>query len=106
MRVLKTCLTKCGEVLEQSAGVFGGVQESSLLQEICEVEEGRNKLRGRLVRTRGYGLTCITLDMLHECYVQACLHGDTFLALPDPISMVEHDLVPRPPLQPWRGVWE
>ena len=73
VRVLKTCLTKCGEVLEQSAGVFGGVQESSLLQEICEVEEGRNKLRGRLVRTRGYGLTCITLDMLHECYVQACL---------------------------------
>ena len=73
MRVLKTCLTKCVEVLEQSAGVFGGVQESSLLQEICEVEEGRNKLRGRLVRTRGYGLTCITLDMLHECYVQVCL---------------------------------
>ena len=49
MRVLTTCLAKCGEVLEQSAGVFAGVQESSLLREICEVEEGRNKLRGGLV---------------------------------------------------------
>ena len=54
MRVLKTCLAKCGEVLEQSAGVVGGVQESSLLQEICEVEEGRNKLRGGLVGPQGY----------------------------------------------------
>ena len=50
VRVLATCLAKCGEVLEQSASVFAGVQESSLLREICEVEEGRNKLRGRLVR--------------------------------------------------------
>ena len=49
VRVLTTCLAKCGEVLEQSAGVFAGVQESSLLREICEVEEGRNKLRGGLV---------------------------------------------------------
>lgn len=54
MRVLTTCLAKCGEVLEQSAGVFAGVQESSLLREICEVEEGRNKLRGGLVTVEGH----------------------------------------------------
>lgn len=47
MRILTTCLSKCEEVLEQSAEVFAEVKESSLLQEICEVEEGRNKLRGR-----------------------------------------------------------
>ena len=29
--------------------------------------------------------------------------GDTFLALPDPISMVEHGLVPRPPFNPGGG---
>lgn len=47
MRILTTCLSKCEEVLEQSAEVFAEVKESSLLLEICEVEEGRNKLRGR-----------------------------------------------------------
>ena len=47
VRILTTCLSKCEEVLEQSAGVFSEVKESSLLQEICEVEEGRNKLRGK-----------------------------------------------------------
>lgn len=50
MRILTTCLFKCEEVLEQSAEVFAEVKESSLLQEICEVEEGRNKLRGRAGR--------------------------------------------------------
>lgn len=47
MRILTTCLSKCEEVLEQSAEVFAEVKESSLLQEICQVEEGRNKLRGK-----------------------------------------------------------
>jgi len=47
VRILTTCLSKCEEVLEQSAEVFAEVKESSLLLEICEVEEGRNKLRGR-----------------------------------------------------------
>ena len=31
------------------------------------------------------------------------MSGDTFLVPPDPISMVEHDLVPRPPFNPGGG---
>ena len=41
-----TCLSKCEEILGASAGVFAGVQEPGILEEIVKAEEGRNKLRG------------------------------------------------------------
>ena len=45
-KVWQTCLMKCSEVLETCASVFGAVEEKTLLEEIAQSEEGRNKLRG------------------------------------------------------------
>lgn len=46
IRVWSSCLTKCSEVLESCVNVFSEVKEQSVLEEIAQAEEGRNKLKG------------------------------------------------------------
>ena len=42
----KSCLSKCSEVLDSCVSVFSEVKEQTVLEEIAQSEEGRNKLRG------------------------------------------------------------
>ena len=42
----RNCLSKCSEVLESCTSVFSEVKEQSVLEEISQSEEGRNKLKG------------------------------------------------------------
>lgn len=37
---------KCSEVMESCVSVFSGVKEQTVLEEIAQSEEGRNKLKG------------------------------------------------------------
>ena len=46
VRVWSSCLVKCSEVLESCVGVFSEVKEQTVLEEIAQSEEGRNKLKG------------------------------------------------------------
>ena len=46
IRVWSSCLVKCSEVLESCVSVFSEVKEQTVLEEIAQSEEGRNKLKG------------------------------------------------------------
>ena len=46
LQVWSSCLFKCSEVLESCVGVFSEVKEQTVLEEIAQSKEGRNKLKG------------------------------------------------------------
>ena len=46
IRVWSSCLGKCSEVMESCVSVFSEVKEQTVLEEIAQSEEGRNKLKG------------------------------------------------------------
>ena len=46
IRVWSSCLVKCSEVMESCVSVFSDMKEQTVLEEIAQSEEGRNKLKG------------------------------------------------------------
>ena len=54
-KIWNSCLSKCEEVLEASAGVFSSVQEKGVLEEIASSEEGRLRLRGQGTIAKSWG---------------------------------------------------
>ena len=49
LKVWSSCLSKCNEVLESCVSVFSEVKDQSVLEEIAQSEEGRNKLKGTMM---------------------------------------------------------